>query len=180
MKWTVRRALFAAPLLVITLGQITHLEAQPATPIDIRLTPAEITAPLASGIGGTEAVLIEITNRTGEPLELHPESWLTIERDDAPGTPIFHPPPPYVPLVVKGGDGLKLTWRLRDAYEFHLDARQAHAAAGAHRIIITYRHPGGDVWDRQITKIELAGVSWLWVAGAVVAALVLFALWMMA
>ncbi|MCP4662967.1 MAG: hypothetical protein GY856_46850 [bacterium] len=141
--------------------------------LEVRVTPGEITAPFISGIGGTELVTIEVVNRAEQPVEMPPQRWLVIEREDRPGKPCFTPLAPFTPLVIEPGETLTSIWRLRESTDVHLGsgtaARPAAVAAGLHHIDVYYRLAGEEHWRRKVVSVELKKLPWLWIGlGALV------------
>lgn len=144
--------------------------------LEIRVTPEEITAPFISGIGGTELVTIEIVNRAEHPVEMPPQRWLVIEREDGPGKPCFTPLAPFTPLAIEPGEKLTPIWRLREPTDVHLSSgtagKPATVTAGMHHIYVYYRLTGEENWRRQVVRVELKRLSWLWIALGVVIAVI--------
>jgi hypothetical protein len=165
-------------LILAATGAFT-LSIRADTQSDLKLvfTPAEITAPFAAGIAGTEQVAIDIYNQSNHLLELPNNRWLVIERSDTPDAPCFTPLAPYAPLILAPGDKVRVVWRLREPTDVYLasgsTAGPAKVAAGTHNVFVFYRAPGEQVWRRHTATVELQAISWTWTIVAAVAALLL-------
>ena len=139
--------------------------------IKLVLKPEEITAPFISGIGGTELVTIEVKNKSTQPIEMLEKRWLVIERQDNPGTPCFTPMAPYSPLIIEPGGKVTVIWRLRQPTDVQLASGTecAKVAPGEHNIYVYYKFPGEAPWRKQVIKIELKKISWVFILlGAIV------------